>query len=94
MRFENFFCSLDDIKAPSTPIRFHLKRIFSLGICLSSTCTPVSDENSHRKRSPEWNFLKIPIFCFRVDGENWNFSKTMTYQHGIQPTRTKEKGGK
>ena len=46
------------------------------------------------KCSPERNVLKTPFSFPRVDGENRNLSKTMTYQYWIQPTRGKENGEK
>ena len=53
----------------------------------------VSDENGHRKRSSEWNFLNTPFSFHHVDDENGNFLKTMTYQYWIQPIHSKEHGG-
>ena len=36
------------------------------------------------------DFMKTLFSCFRVNGENRNFSKTMTYQYWIQPTARKK----
>ena len=59
----------------STRIRFWLKtEIFSFGLAY---CPHVSGENDHRKRSPEWKFLKTLASCLHADGRKRRFSNSM-----------------
>ena len=41
----------------------------------------VTENESFRKRSPEWIFLKMPFLCCHVDGSKRSFSKTLTSRH-------------
>ena len=49
----------------------------------------VSGENGHRKRTPEWGFLKTPASRLRVDGRKRSFSNTI---HGTN-CRLKQTAG-
>ena len=83
-------------RVPSTRIGFCLKKQLFVADTASVHTNPMktfTENATFWKRSPEWNFLKTPFSCFRVDGGKRNFSKTMTYQFWIPSTRAKENGG-
>ena len=71
---------------------------FSFEIATFPSRIRLSSTRIRGKRSPKTlsrvEFLKTSFSCSRVDGENRDFSKTMTYQYWIQPSRAKENGGK
>ena len=71
-------------KDPSTRIRIFLKTHLFYPFSVSvhtETAFSVTKNESFRKRSPEWIFLKTPFSCSRVDGRKRSFSKTLTSQH-------------
>ena len=60
------------------------KRIYFYPFWVSvhtETAFSVTKNESFRKRSPEWIFLKTPFSCSRVDGWKRSFSKTLTPRH-------------
>ena len=79
-----------DFKAPSTHIRFHLKKSNFFFTDTASIPTypmkPINENGTSRKHSPEWNFLKTLFSRVHEDRRKRNFSKTLKSHYQFQAT--------
>ena len=65
-----------ELQAPSTFIRFGLKRIFFNPVWPIVHAYPVktvTENGSFPNRSPDWRFLKTPSFCLRMNERKQRF---------------------